>query len=363
MVAGTVLRSHSGGYLVHSDELGATFQCAARGRLKKEKVSILTGDRVELAEVDPVRASAVIAARLARQNLLSRPPIANLDQVIIVQSVHQPEWNGILCDRYLVHFNLELPSAQPLICVNKCDLAGEEELAALQKIYEPLGYSVAIVSAMSGQGMDRLISLLRGKVSVLAGPSGVGKSSLINWLDPALHLKVGVIDEGVSMGRHTTTYSELYRIRSGVQAEGKTSWVADTPGFSLAELKHPEPNDVFFQFPDLVELYDGCKFSNCLHIVEQGCNVLANLDKIAATRFQSYQSLVAEAQTEARIRKETSQKVESTVKVVGGGKEKGILIPKLSGRYRAASRRTEKQQLSELATEQRDEHEDGVDDA
>jgi ribosome biogenesis GTPase len=360
MVVGTVLRSHAGGSVVHSDELGVTLQCAARGRLKKERISILTGDRVELDEIDAARATAVISARLERQNLLSRPPIANVDQVIIVQSLHQPEWSPLLCDRYLVHYQLEVPSALPILCVNKCDIAAPDDLTTLQKIYEPLGYSVIIVSAVTGQSMQTFVEMLTGKVSVLAGPSGVGKSSLINYLDPELQLKVGVVDEEVQLGRHTTTYSELYRIRAAVD---RPSWVADTPGFNLSELKHPEPYDVFFQFPELTELYENCRFSNCMHLVEQDCNVLANLDKIAESRYQSYRTLVTAAQSELKLRQETSQKEESSVKVVGGKNDRGVVVPRLAGRYRAASRRTKKQQLSEHTAEQTDElEEDALDD-
>lgn len=349
--------------MVHSDELGVTLQCATRGRLKKERVSVLTGDRVELDEIDAARGSAVISARLDRQNLLSRPPIANVDQVIIVQALHQPEWNPLLCDRYLVHYQLEVPSALPILCVNKCDIAASDDLTTLQKIYEPLGYSVIFVSAVTGQSMRQFVELLTGKVSVLAGPSGVGKSSLINYLDPELHLKVGVVDEDVQLGRHTTTYSELYPIRAAAASADQSSWVADTPGFNLSELKHPEPYDVFFQFPELTELYEKCRFSNCMHLVEQDCNVLANLDKIADSRYQSYKTLVAEAQSELKLRQETSQKTESSVKVVGGRKDRGVVVPRLAGRYRAASRRTEKQQLSELTAEQTDEFdEDSLDD-
>lgn len=349
---GTVLRSHAGGCLVHSDELGATLQCAFRGRLKKERVSILTGDRVELDEVDVARGSAVITVRLERKNQLSRPPIANVDQVIIVQSLIQPEWNPLLCDRYLVHYQLELGLQSPALCVNKCDIADRQDISTLQNIYEPLGYSVIVVSAATGEGMDRFISRLAGKVSVLAGPSGVGKSSLINYLDPDLHLKVGELDEEIQYGRHTTTFSELYRIRRGNDDAGHSSWVGDTPGFNLAELKHPEPHDVFFQFPELADFYEGCKFSNCLHLVEQGCNVLSNLDKIAPSRYQSYRTLAAEAAAEGKMRKETSQKVEDAVKKVGGKHGKGVLVPRLNERYRATSRKTAKQQLSELDLEQ-----------
>ena len=345
---GTVVRSHAGGYLVHSDELDATFQCLARGRLKKERRSIVTGDKVELDEIDRSQGKAVIAARLDRQNLLSRPLIANVDQVVIVQSVHQPEWNALLCDRYLVHSQLELPSASILLCLNKCDLAAGEDLRALQKIYEPLGFKMLIVSAISGQGMRQFAKMLSGKVSVLAGPSGVGKSSLINHLDLQLNLKVGVMENDFGVGRHTTTYSELYRIGLGDNLSLQSSWVADTPGFSLTELKHGDPADVAWQFPEIVRLAQECKFSNCLHLVENGCKVLLSLDTIATSRYQSYSIIVNEALAEARLRQESSQKVESAVKVVGGKGGKGKVLPKLNERYRAVSRRSEKQQLANL---------------
>src|SRR6516164_1108791 len=135
MLVGTVLRSHAGGYLVCENELGVDFQCAARGRLKKESVSIFTGDRVELDEVNLELSTAVISARLERENLLSRPPLANVDQIIIVQAIHQPEWNSLWCDRHLVHFQLEVPGADFVLCFNKCDLADEDEVAALRSIY------------------------------------------------------------------------------------------------------------------------------------------------------------------------------------------------------------------------------------
>ena len=129
---------------MHSDDLAATFQCPVRARLKKEGVTVVTGDLVELDEVQPPststeRGTGVIAARLPRRNLLTRPYLANLDQVFIVQAMHQPEWNALLCDRYLVHLQLELESVQLFVCLNKCDLATEEEISALRNIDEPLG--------------------------------------------------------------------------------------------------------------------------------------------------------------------------------------------------------------------------------
>lgn len=347
MLVGTVLRSHAGGYLVYSSELGVDFQCAARGRLKKESVSIFTGDRVELDEVNLELSTAVISARLERDNLLSRPPLANVDQIVIVQAIHQPEWNSLWCDRHLVHFQLEVPGASFLLCFNKSDLAGEGEIDALRSIYEPLGYRVIIASARTGFGVPSLAEVLNGKISVLAGPSGVGKSSLLNALQPELNLKVGEMKNEFGVGRHTTTSSEIYRLTRG--SSGKTfTWVADTPGFSLSELKHPEPSDVAWLFPEITRLSEECRFSNCLHLVEQGCNVMARLDQLSKERYESYSVLVNEAQAEQKMRQDTSTKVESKVKSVGGKAGRAKVIPRLSGRYREPSRRLEKQRLSNV---------------
>ena len=440
MTVGTVLRSHAGGYLVYQPRLGVSLQCQARGRLKKERVSILTGDRVELEDLDLDKRTAVITACLKRWSLLSRPLIANVDQVVIVQAVRQPEWNQLWCDRYIVHFQLELPGIMPVLCFNKCDLVDTSQAETLRRTYESLGYRVVLVSAVTGLGVAELKQLIDGRITVFAGPSGVGKSSLLNTLEPTLNLKIGVMDHDFGVGRHTTTYSELYRVGGAGDepvAEGAVSsgssravslhsesagslmvhdeseevptWVADTPGFNLSELRHPEPLEVMHQFPEITMLAEGCRFSDCLHLVEMGCNVIASLSEepgdddndddefedgetaeeeetaedsgdtgtdpvetpeaeadsvvVSTARYQSYVTLVAEAQEEYNARKESSQKVEASVKRVGGDGSKGKFIPRLNSRYRSASRRREKQKLSGTAVydEELDEELEGED--
>lgn len=368
MVVGTVLRSHAGGYLVYLSEKDITLQCQARGRLKKERVSILTGDRVELADLDFDQQTGLITACLPRWSLLSRPQIANVDQVVIVQAVRQPEWNQLWCDRYIVHFQLELPDCTPVLCFNKCDLVDQEVARTLRRVYESLGYRVLMVSARTGSGIEELATMLENKITVFAGPSGVGKSSLLNALEPSLNLKIGVMDNEYGVGRHTTTYSEIYRVnRAGGQA-----WVADTPGFNLAELRHPEPVDVMWQFPEVINLSSECRFSNCLHLVETGCNVIDKVVEldiceaydgsqvppplVSRQRYDNYVTIVNEAQQEQSLLRETSTKKESSVKQVGGRKGKAVSIPRLSGRYRAESRRTQKQRLDAgISTEDDDE--------
>jgi len=212
---GTVLRSHAGGYLVHlpqENEEDFVLFCQARGRLKKQKVAILTGDRVELDEVNLSERTAVIVQQQERKTFIDRPPLANIDQVVIVQAVRQPDFDPLWMDRYLVHFQLSVPFTRPIICLNKCDLEDDYGLLRLRSIYEPLGYFVIFASAQTGVGLQELAGVLAGKVSVFSGPSGVGKSSLLNKLSPGLSIKVGRMENAFGVGRHTTTYSELYRL-------------------------------------------------------------------------------------------------------------------------------------------------------
>ncbi len=240
--------------------------CQARGRLKKERVAIVTGDRVELNELDLTEKSAIITTILERRSLIARPSLANVDQVVIVQAVKQPQWNPLWTDRYIVHFQLTLPVSRPILCFNKADLGAKNDLDHLRSIYEPLGYFVIFVSAKTSAGLSELASLLTGKISVFAGPSGVGKSTMLNKLCPGLNLKTGLMENDFGVGRHTTTYSELYRLNLNLSdaPEGshdlkigdsshqtdQISWIADTPGFNLIEFLHPEPRDVAAQFPE-----------------------------------------------------------------------------------------------------------------
>jgi ribosome biogenesis GTPase / thiamine phosphate phosphatase len=353
LVSGKVLRRHAGGYLVHSEELNVVIQCSLRSRMKKEGISVFTGDLVELSEVElplsgSLNGSAVIAARRERKNLLTRPFIANLDQVFIVQSMHQPEWNALLCDRYIVTLQLVLDDFRCFICLNKCDLACEESLTAIRNIYEPLGYQMFFVSARTGAGIAELNSVLAGRTSVLIGPSGVGKSSIINRLIPDLNLKVD-INEDLAVGRHTTTYSELYKIPlcGGPGSEDACAWIADTPGFIVENVEYPQPADVAWQFPEIIELARDCRFSNCLHIGEDGCNVEERLSQISPSRYESYCVIIADAQNEARIRSETSSKVDAGTRKQVGGHRQTRVLPRLAEHLRADSRRKKKQGLGD----------------
>ncbi len=347
VLTGTVLRSHAGGYLVYQSKLDRELQCAARGRLKKEQVSIFAGDLVQLEEVNLELSKAVISGCRPRRNSLSRPPLANIDQVVVVQAIHQPEWHPLWCDRYLIHFQLELPEASFILCFNKCDLANQDDIKSLRDVYESLGYKLHITSAYTGFGLEELKSALNGKFSIFAGPSGVGKSSLLNALKPGLNLKVGVMENDYGVGRHTTTATEIYRLP--LNRENQPTWLADTPGFSMAELTHSQPHDIPFLFPEIRALADSCRFADCLHLVEQDCNVLKNLNSINKDRYLSYMTLVGESKERYLNELSQSSKKDGEVKFVGGKNEqdeRAKKIPRLNKRYRAISRRSKIQQYS-----------------
>jgi len=347
ILTGIVLRSHAGGYLVYQNELDRELYCAARGRLKKERVSIFAGDAVELDDVNLELSEAVIKACLPRKNTLLRPPLANVDQVVVVQAIHQPEWHPLWCDRFLVHFELSLPESSFILCFNKCDLANQDDIKSLKDVYENLGYKLHITSAFSGFGLEELREALNGKFSIFAGPSGVGKSSLLNVLKPGLNLKTGLMENEFGVGRHTTTATEIYRMP--LNAENKPTWLADTPGFSIAELTHSQPQDIPLLFPEIRVLADKCKFADCLHLVEQECNVLKNLGSINKDRYLSYMTLVNESREKYLAEQNQSSKKEKQVKFVGGKNEqdeRAKKIPRLNKRYRAISRRSEIQQYS-----------------
>ncbi len=300
-----------------------------------------TGSSLE--DIDRHSLKAQISACQRRNNVLSRPPLANIDQVIIVQAIHQPEWHPLWCDRYLIHFQLELPQVSFVFCFNKCDLANEDDILALRHTYESLGYELIIASARTTVGLTELNQELSGKFSILAGPSGVGKSSLLNALKPGLNLKVGIMENEFGVGRHTTAATVIHRLHKGLN--NPATWVADTPGFNLAELNLAEPTEIGRLFPEIRDLAQDCKYADCLHILEQDCNVLAHLTEINKERYRSYMILVQEAKEKQKLGQSRSTKFEEQVKRVGGKDERARKIPRLQKHYRASSRRSEKQKL------------------
>lgn len=252
MTKGRVIKNYNGYYYVDvgRDNL---VECRRRGKLLKAK--ILVGDELEITELENDK--GVIEAQLPRRNQIRRPAVANLDQLMVIMAAQSPDPNRFLIDKMLM--TCEYSGIRPILCFNKCDL--DRQLAeSYQAFYERCGYDVCLVSARTGEGLDGLYERLPQKVTAFAGPSGVGKSSLLSRLLGRRDLSIGAVSEKIKRGRHTTRHSEIMRLDSN-------TYVVDTPGFSALDFEHLDARDVLPLFPDMVPYSAGCKFSSCLHLL------------------------------------------------------------------------------------------------
>lgn len=278
MKTGVVLKRVGGFCHVLVD--GQKYICRLRGRLKLEVDMILPGDRVR---INPEQQT--VEEILPRRVTLTRPPIANVDQVVIVSSLSQPAPDWLFLDRLLVL--VAAAGLDSLICFNKLDLVDEPE----DDLYARLGYRTFSTSATTGEGVGPLREALAGRTSCLAGSSGVGKSALLNCIIPGASLQVGSVSQRLQRGRHTTRSVELLPLPAG-------GLVADTPGFSRLSLDHVEPFSLGQCFPEMAALAEGCQFTGCLHHQEPNCAVKEALDReeVDARRYRSYLTLLQEIQ-------------------------------------------------------------------
>lgn len=298
---GVVHESAGGTYTVELDD-GRRIEASLRGRVKRETThdgQVVIGDRVGVAEsgdswtVESVEPRESALVRRGRGGRAGKILAANLDRVLTVVALHDPPANPELVDRLLAL--VEASGMRPVLVVNKVDLAsGSGELAKLADLYGSLGYRVLPLSAHSGEGVDELRALLADGSSALVGPSGVGKSSLLNALEPGLALKVGDLSRKTGTGRHTTVGSRLIRLESG-------GLVADTPGFSDVGLWGVAPEDVEGCFPEIEAEAGGCHFRSCTHRTEPKCAVRQAVDEgpVFASRYESYLALRADAEDAA----------------------------------------------------------------
>ena len=275
MAEGIVYKAISGFYYVEAN--GETAECRARGRFRLEKSSPLVGDRVEYMSTGPGK--GYLTSILARKNEFVRPPVANIDTMIIVASAAIPVTDPYLIDRMTV--NAHHNECTSIICINKCDLDPAERLF---DVYTAAGFRTIRTSAETGEGMDALLSAMQGGVCALTGNSGVGKSSILNMLDSNFGIAVGEVSKKLGRGRHTTRHVELFRLSGG-------ALIADTPGFSTFETDRAiAKEELQFLFPEFEQYIGQCRFSDCAHIKEPDCAVLEALESgaVMQTRHASY---------------------------------------------------------------------------
>lgn len=260
-------------------------RCGWRGKLRYESQKVLAGD---IVEVEGVSGAWVVSRVLPRKNALTRPPFANVDQVIVVLSVVQPEVDPVVADRLLVA--LEREGISGVVCINKSDLCHDATADVARKlieVYKIAGYPTALTSAVTGEGLDTLAGFLKGKVTVLAGPSGVGKSLLISKLTGKWQA-VGDLSK-IGRGRHTTKWVSLLPV-------GDDGYLADTPGFQKVDLVSVEPEKLSYLFREMADLAPLCRFPRCLHKTEPGCRVKEAVSEgtVAELRYQNYLRLLEE---------------------------------------------------------------------
>lgn len=285
MAEGVIMKALSGFYYV--DDGRATTACRGRGKLRLEGSAPLVGDRVRFTPLGD--GSGALEEILPRKNQFYRPAVANIDQLVIMASEAIPVTDPFLIDR--VAAIAESKGCQCVICINKCDLASGENL---ERIYAAAGFPTLRVSARTGEGLDRLKELIGGKVSCFTGNSGVGKSSLLNGLDPGFSLATGEVSEKLGRGRHTTRHVELFRLSCG-------AIVADTPGFSSFDVDRMElcrKEELQHCFREFAPFLGKCRFLDCAHVKEQGCAVLEAMGRgeIQPSRHQSYVRLYEQLQ-------------------------------------------------------------------
>lgn len=281
--SGRILRSLSGFYDVLTDE--GMVSCRARGILRKEGSSPLTGDMVEISVE---QGKGMVERILPRKNSFIRPAVANIDMLIVFAANVNPVTEPFLIDRVAAIAGDQ--EVQVVLCVNKCDL---DPAVDLVRIYEHAGFPVIRASAETGEGVEELRKLIRGKLTAFTGNSGVGKSSMLNCLCPELALPTGEVSEKLGRGRHTTRHVELYRLE-------ENTYVADTPGFSSFDTDQMEvilKENLQYAFPDFGDFLGQCQFHDCSHRREPGCAVTAAVaaGQIEKSRYDSYLRLYEKA--------------------------------------------------------------------
>lgn len=277
---GKIIKGIAGFYYVYVEEAGKIYECKAKGIFRNKKIKPLVGDDVELDVVDNDNLKGNITNILPRVNELIRPAFANIDQAMVIFAVKQPDINYNLLDRFLLMMNYQ--DVPTVVVFNKVDLASDDEIASLKAIYDKCGCKLIWVSTYDDIGIDEVNESLAGKTTVLAGPSGVGKSSLTNLILPMEVNATGEVSR-IGRGRHTTRHSEIFNVK-------QETYIADTPGFTSLNLPDIDKEDLRFYFEEFREHEGNCRYNGCVHVNEPDCSVKKALvdGQISKRRYQSY---------------------------------------------------------------------------
>ena len=278
---GLIIKGRGGFYYVMTQE-GEVVEAKGRGIFKKDKITLLVGDEVEIQMTDRDGAKGVINSIFPRKNQFARPPISNVDMFIVVFAAKNPRPNYSVIDKFLI--NSQLNGIEPVICINKKDLVSERDIDEIRDIYGKI-YRTVAVSARTGEGTDDLRAMIKGRRAALAGPSGAGKSSIINLLHPKADMETGEVSRKTMRGRHTTRHVEIFSLAGG-------GMLFDTPGFTSFDLPDIDEDQLKYYYPEFAEFNDLCRYDDCRHLKEPDCAVLAAVagGRINNRRYEAYVS-------------------------------------------------------------------------
>ncbi len=283
---GKITKGIAGFYYVHGED-GCLYECKAKGVFRKDGIKPLVGDNVTISVLDEEKRLGNLDEILLRNSELLRPAAANIDQVLVLFAAAKPAPNFNLLDRFLIRMGLE--KIPVLVGFNKCELVTERQIDEMRKVYTLAGYPVYFFSVKEQEGLEVLREALSDKTTALAGPSGVGKSSLMNYLCPQAEMETGDVSRKIERGRHTTRHAELFVLQKG-------TYVMDTPGFSSLYINEIPAGELWEYFPEMREAEKDCRFTGCCHMEEPDCGVKERVvsGAIAKQRYESYRQLYTE---------------------------------------------------------------------